>query len=265
MKLNGYCKRANWLIIGLPLIICLLLLVPTDTLAENVVSLRINSAFAQPGAEVQVPVILENNTGLASLKFSIQYDNEVLTLTNVTFPKNTGTYSSVPEPYAADQVLNFVSPLSAYSKTGTFATLTFLVNENAALNESANILVVYEEEDVFDMGFNNVALSASMGSVYITDGSQGSMTVLPAALTTIAEEAFMNTSFYYVILPETTTAIGSKAFANCNNLKYIYIPEKTTSIADDAFQNVTGLTVYGKSGSYAEFYAGRKGYGFEAQ
>ncbi len=245
--------------------ICLLFLFPVNVFAENTVSLKIESASAQPGSEVQIPIIIENNSGLASLKFTIEYDGEVLTLENVTFPKNTGTHSSVPQPYSADQVVNFVSPLSAYSRTGVFATLTFSVNENAEVNKSTNILLVYQEDDIFDMGFSNVALMVSIGSVYILDNNTESTAVLPTLLTVITEESFMNTSFYYVILPNTTTRIESKAFADCKNLKYIYIPESTTQIADDAFLNVNNLTIYGKVGSYAEFFAGKKGYTFQIQ
>lgn len=254
------CKPIIWLLVAMSL-----LFVPASALAENAISLKLETASVLPGSEVQVPIIIEKNTGLSSLKFSIKYDDTVLTLTNVVFPKNTGTYSCVPEPYGSNQIINFVSPLAAFTKTGTLATLTFSVNQNAELNAVSNILIEYEEDDIFDSNFNTVPFVTVDGGIYVTDGSQQSMAVLPSALSMIEEEAFINTSFYYVVLPETTTSIGSKAFANCSNLKYIYIPSKTTSIADDAFLNVTGLTIYGKSGSYAQTFANRKGYTFQVQ
>ena len=85
---------------------------------------------------------------------------------------------------------------------------------------------------------------------------------LPASLTTIEAEAFAGGAFSYVKLPEGATTIGSRAFADCPSLRYIYIPEATTGIAADAFSGVSGLTILGKSGSYAEFYAQRNGYAF---
>ena len=86
--------------------------------------------------------------------------------------------------------------------------------------------------------------------------------ILPAALTTIEEEAFMNAAFTYTVLPETCTTIGSRAFAYCPNLKHIYIPEATIAIATDAFEGVTGLIIHGADGSWAEFYAGKRGFAF---
>lgn len=264
MKSESINKRAYRPIIWL-LVVISLLFIPTSAFAENAISLKLETTSVLPGSQVQVPIVIEKNTGFSSLKFSIEYDDTVLTLTNVAFPKNTGTYSCVPEPYGANQIINFVSPLAAFTKTGTFATLTFSVKQDAELNKVSNILIEYEEDDIFDSNFNTVPFVSMDGGIYVTDGSQQSMAVLPSALTTVEEEAFMNTSFYYVVLPETTTSIGSKAFANCSNLKYIYIPAKTTSIADDAFLNVAGLTIYGKSGSYAQTFASRKGYTFQIQ
>ena len=89
--------------------------------------------------------------------------------------------------------------------------------------------------------------------------------VLPGSLTRIGEEAFTGGAFTCVRVPETTTTIGSRAFANCPELRHIYIPEGTTSIAPDAFEGVSGLTIHGKAGSYAEFYAGRYGFGFSTE
>ena len=88
--------------------------------------------------------------------------------------------------------------------------------------------------------------------------------VLPASLTTIEEEAFTGCPFTYVRLSENTTAIKSRAFADCQNLRHIYIPELTTTIAQDAFDgSPTTMTIHGADGSYAEFYANKNGFMFE--
>lgn len=88
--------------------------------------------------------------------------------------------------------------------------------------------------------------------------------VLPASLTEIGEEAFSGCAFTYVKLSERTRSIGQFAFADCPNLRYIYIPAATTSIDRYAFAEVTGLTIFGKAGSYAEAFADARGFTFEA-
>ena len=79
--------------------------------------------------------------------------------------------------------------------------------------------------------------------------------ILPVALTEIGEEAFAGGVFTYVKLSESCVKIGPNAFAGCPNLKYISIPNTKAEIDEDAFGNLTGLTIFGKSGSTAQTYA----------
>lgn len=65
----------------------------------------------------------------------------------------------------------------------------------------------------------------------------------PANLTTIEDEAFAGTPFQAIIIPDTVTAIGSRAFANCRNLVYAYIPASVTSIADDVFADCPNVII----------------------
>ena len=85
---------------------------------------------------------------------------------------------------------------------------------------------------------------------------------MPENLETIEAEAFAGTKAVCVSVPESVTAIGSKAFANCRSLQYIYIPAGTVSISEDAFSGVSGLIIYGRAGSAAESLAARLGFTF---
>lgn len=87
--------------------------------------------------------------------------------------------------------------------------------------------------------------------------------VLPANLITIEEEAFRGCGARWIKLSEQVEEIGDYAFADCSNLSQIYIPENTIRISTTAFNGLSNsLTIYGKDGSYAEFYAGKLGLKF---
>ena len=88
--------------------------------------------------------------------------------------------------------------------------------------------------------------------------------VLPASLKKIEEEAFVGGAFNYVYISDGIEIIGARAFAECQNLQYIRIPESATQIAPDAFEGVSGIVIYGKDGTYAEYYAGKYGFDFVA-
>ena len=55
-------------------------------------------------------------------------------------------------------------------------------------------------------------------------------------------------------LPDTLTEIKSEAFAG-DSFDSVYIPASVTVIASDAFSGMSGLTIYGVSGSEAETFA----------
>ena len=66
---------------------------------------------------------------------------------------------------------------------------------------------------------------------------------MPAQLTAIEESAFEGGTFTHVYLGEQTASIGSRAFADCQNLLYIYIPDSVTDIASNAFEVCDSLTI----------------------
>ncbi len=83
---------------------------------------------------------------------------------------------------------------------------------------------------------------------------------LPASLTEIEAEAFAGGSFEYVRVPVGVTMIGSRAFADCPNLKYIEIKGPSTEIAPDAFDGSDGITIYAPFNSSAAAYAQEHGF-----
>ena len=65
---------------------------------------------------------------------------------------------------------------------------------------------------------------------------------------------------------ELSTAINriyDSAFKNCSSLETIIIPQNVAFIGDDSFEGCNDLTIYGYAGSYAEFYAKKRGIDFE--
>lgn len=92
---------------------------------------------------------------------------------------------------------------------------------------------------------NSITFAASMDTPDFT---------VPAIVTEIDDEAFEGISASVVTMSDSVTSIGSRAFAECPNLRQIYIPAETT-IANDAFEDVSGLTIFGTAGSPAETFA----------
>lgn len=72
---------------------------------------------------------------------------------------------------------------------------------------------------------------------------------LPASLTKIEDEAFDVGGAQCVVIPASVTSVGSKAFANNDELILVIIEGKNTVIASDAFVNATNVQAVCHKGS----------------
>ena len=88
---------------------------------------------------------------------------------------------------------------------------------------------------------------------------------LSSGIKTIGYGAFLGCSaLEEVVLSNTVTSIGTYAFKDCSSLTKIIIPASVTSINANSFTNCTNVTIYGKTGSYAETYANNNSIPFVA-
>lgn len=89
--------------------------------------------------------------------------------------------------------------------------------------------------------------------------AQEDMMRLPAALTTIGEEAFAGSALTVVVVGENTTGIGDRAFMDCVELTQIIIPDSVTDFGTDVFKNCGKLTIVCGQNSAASEYAAANG------
>ena len=213
---------------------------------------------------------------------TIHYESSPVITYTVTFDANGGSVSPASLSAARTTSYTFKNWNTAANGSGTSynpgasystdANVTLYAQWNSSTGTAAVTLPTPTRSGFIFKGWATSSGAASgftgsytpSGNVTLYAVWAGPDFVLPAALTTIDAEAFTGGAFSYVKLSDKTTSIGARAFADCPNLRYVYIPEATTGIAGDAFSGVDGLTILGKSGSYAEFFAQKNGYAFDA-
>lgn len=119
------------------------------------------------------------------------------------------------------------------------------INSNAFYNASA-LTTMNIPKNVVEISSSAFAYCTNLETV----------TFSTTQLTELPRNMFIgSTRLNNVVLPSSVNTINEYAFANCTALTRIYIPESTSSISTSAFYNVPNLTIYGVSGSTAEYYA----------
>ena len=66
--------------------------------------------------------------------------------------------------------------------------------------------------------------------------------IIPEGTTTIADSAYQNANYKCVVIPDSVTSIGNRAFSACGSLTSVTIPNSVTSIGNYAFSACGSLT-----------------------
>lgn len=99
------------------------------------------------------------------------------------------------------------------------------------------------------MGFDDVLIA-------VTVLDEGCLTItIPAAMTTIEDEAFMGIGGKHIVLPGGVKAIGNSAFANCSCLQTITIPASVVLVGDSLLADSEQAIILCGSGSMIQAYA----------
>ena len=144
--------------------LCGLLAVPASASGNG--SLQMGLASGNRGDTVTLSVYLSSNPGLVTMTIRVSYDTSVLRLTNVSNPGllvgaqlNTG-YGS---PYTISWVDGATTANN--TQTGTIATFTFKILDNAKLGES---IVTLQFVDSYDTDYRENSFTATSGKVIVT-------------------------------------------------------------------------------------------------
>ena len=150
--------------------------------------------------------------------------------------ETVGATGEITTP-ATCTVMGKTTYTSAAFANAAFTVQTVTMTDVAALGHAWNTVasVAAGAED----GLRGGIVCSACGQVQEESRPVSAQKVLriPAMMDTIEEEAFLGVAAEQAIIPDGATAIGSKAFANCDHLLIVVIPSSVTTFGDDVFQN----------------------------
>ena len=130
-------------------------------------TIKVHSIEGVRGEQVDVKISLVNNPGITSMKLGIKYDANVLELIKKTPGKSYATMANGPLT-ANPFVVNWVDSINPNVTDSDFVTITFNIKDGAVLGETP-ITIVYDQADVFDENFGDVAFDIANGKISVIE------------------------------------------------------------------------------------------------
>jgi len=162
-------KKVIALFLIAPILFLNLLLVEAEAVSytHSAPTFYVTDASGAPGEIVAVDVCIKNNSGIVSLKLSVDYDEAVLEPISINERDFAGV--SFGALTADSLTLNWVNAIQPNNMTdGIVATLMFRILDKSKLGESL-IELSYNPNDVFDSDFDNVDFEIENGTVTIAE------------------------------------------------------------------------------------------------
>lgn len=132
----------------------------------------LDNVKALPGGQVEMRICLKNNPGIASMKLKVTYDESILTLQGVRYGIEMGGMSQEPQKLTSPVTLNWYNGASNCEGDHVYATLIFSVDQ-AAVHGKTSVMVTYDPEDVYEIGYNNISFDVQDGEISILDHVPG--------------------------------------------------------------------------------------------
>ena len=146
--------------------VCSALLFSFTAFAAGSPEFAVSSAKAAPGSNVEVTVSVRNNPGLTSMKFNISYGT-ILQLEKVEYNQAFKGQTMQPGSMASPVTLIWLSPFENCNQNGEFATLTFKVSPSAKNGDSADVVLAYNPNDVYNLKEENVGFTVTNGKITV--------------------------------------------------------------------------------------------------
>ena len=152
-------------------------LTPTETPYDGL-AVTAKKVTAKAGSEVEIPISISKNPGIAGFKFKISYDKSVLIPISITKGSafGNGTLNSNINQGGdlsnLDEVTAYWSNPSNVSADGEMFTVKFKVSDNAT-DGTYPITLTYEDGDITNQTFDNINPKIINGAVTLTKVKKG--------------------------------------------------------------------------------------------
>lgn len=140
---------------------------------ESSPRISLETVHAKAGEEVTVALRLENNPGITSMRFVLDYDIEALTMTDFSFGEALASMNRASsEKYGSPYSFSMYSASEDLTDNGVLAVIKFKVNEDIKDGEYM-IALNYDYDDIFNMAGDRIEMDVEEGFICVDEAVTG--------------------------------------------------------------------------------------------
>ena len=137
-------------------------------------TITVGTAEGKAGDTVTMPIIISGNLGIVALRIFVEYNSDVLRLTEATdgtiFPEGKNTFNDDMSANPYTMLWMDSTSQTDYTENGTLVTLTFEIMDAAAGNYPVKL--TYDSDSTFNKDLDNVTFAIQSGSITVTKEEQ---------------------------------------------------------------------------------------------
>lgn len=137
--------------------------------AVSAAEIFVENVNTQPGETIEVPVCIENNTGIASVRMKLTFDPDALTPTGVEAGNLSGGAQVAGNAGQTGEYYILWSNAEDVADDGCLVNVIFAVSESISVGESSEISLSYEEGDICNEAHDDLSVKVKPGNVFIKD------------------------------------------------------------------------------------------------
>lgn len=166
-------KKLKSILSVLLIAVMMLSIVPfTAFSATGDLTFSASQVTAKPGETVDVEISMKNNPGIASIGLNVAYNSEMLSIEKIVFNTQMGGSTQASQYTRNPARLIWINPVQNYNGDARIATITFKVNENAPAGAESNLVITYNEDDIYNIDEDNVFCVVENGCVTVEGESK---------------------------------------------------------------------------------------------
>lgn len=154
-------------LISFILVAVLLITMSSSVFADTAMKLIAESKKAVIGSSFDVNISIKDNPGVSSIGVDVSYDENILTLENVSFNTDMVGQTQTSPTLSSPAKLIWINGTSNFDGDCIFATLTFSIKDSVTDNTTTSVDLSFDPDNIYNISDENINCVAENATITV--------------------------------------------------------------------------------------------------